>query len=396
MSAASDAHAGERRWTGRSSVSTMIDTCMTLFSPLSIGPLQLPNRVVMAPLGRARAHVERREPTPSVVAYYVQRASAGLTISEATHVAADSVSRAGTAAIHTDGQVDAWRRVTDAVHAAGGRIFQQLFHLGRKADPARLPYVGLPKAPSPIAAIGEFSTPAGPRPFPVPRALSTDEIPGVVNDFRHAAANAHRAGFDGVEIHGANGFLIDQFLRDAANQRADEYGGSIRNRGRFLLEVFEAVASVFGPERVGVRISPHAKADGMGDTTPRETFEHVARELGARGAAYLHLIEPVGTREDDRLGPVVRRAFPGPLILCGSFDRASAQAALDEGRADLIAFGVGFIANPDLVERLRRDAPWNTPDTATFYSGGDKGYIDYPFLDAPAPPARSRALSHPR
>jgi len=353
---------------------------MSLFSPFRVGSLELPNRVVMAPLGRARAHVERREPTPSVVAYYVQRASAGLIISEATHVAFDSVSRPGTAAIHSEGQVEAWRRVTDAVHAASGRIFQQLFHLGRKADPARLPYVGLPKAPSAIAAIGEFSTPAGPRPFPVPRPLLTEEVAGVVEEFRTAAVNAQRAGFDGVEIHGANGFLIDQFLRDAANQRADRYGGAIQNRGRFLLEVVDAVIQVFGAGRVGLRISPHAKADGMGDSAPRETFEYVARQLAARGIAYLHLIEPVGTAEAERLGPIVRRAFSGPLVVCGGFERASAQAALDEDRADLIAFGVGFIANPDLVERLRRNAPWNTPDAATFYSGGDKGYIDYPFL----------------
>ncbi len=361
---------------------------MSLFSPLRIGPLVLLNRVVMAPLGRARANAELREPTPSVVAYYVQRASAGLIISEATHVAFDSVSRPGTAAIHTQGQVEAWRRVTDAVHAAGGRIFQQLFHLGRKADPARLPYVGLPKAPSPIAAIGEFSTPLGPRPFPVPRPLLTEEIDGVVEEFRTAAANARRAGFDGIEIHGANGSLLDQLLRGAANQRADAYGGSIPNRGRFLLEVVDAVSSVFGAERVGVRISPHAKADGMADSTPRETFAYVARELGARGVAYLHLIEPASTPEGDQLGPSVRRAFPGPLILCGGFDRASAEAALDAGRADSIAFGVGFIANPDLVERLRRNAPWNVPDTATFYSGGDKGYIDYPFLSEATPHTR--------
>ena len=354
---------------------------MSLFSPVRVGALDLPNRVVMAPLGRARADAERREPTASVVAYYVQRATAGLIISEATHVAVDSVSRPGTAAIHTEGQVQAWRRVTDAVHAAGGRIFQQLFHLGRKADPARLPYVGLPKAPSPIAAVGEFSTPAGPRPFPVPRALATDEIAGVVEEFRLAAANAQRAGFDGVEIHGANGFLIDQFLRDAANQRSDTYGGPIERRARFLLEVVDATISVFGPDRVGVRISPHAKADGMNDSTPRQTFEHVARQLGSRGVAYLHLIEPVGTAPAEQLADHVRRAFAGPLILCGGFERASAQAALDDARADLIAFGVGFIANPDLVERLRQDAAWNVPDPATFYSGGDKGYIDYPFLN---------------
>lgn len=354
---------------------------MSLFTPLRIGSLQLPNRVVMAPLGRARAHVERREPTDSVIEYYVQRATAGLIVSEATHVAFDSVSRPGTAAIHTEGQVAAWRRVTDAVHASGGRIFQQLFHLGRKADPERLPYAGLPKAPSAVAARGEFSTPSGPRPFPVPRAVEPEEIGGLVGEFGAAAANARRAGFDGIEIHGANGFLIDQFLRDGANRRRDTHGGPIENRARFLLEIVDAVSQVFGPERIGVRVSPHATADGMGDSAPRATFEYVARQLSARAIAYLHLIEPVTTPEPDRLGPLLRRAFAGPLILCGGFDRNSAQAALDEARADLIAFGVGYIANPDLVERLRRDAAWNRPDPATFYSGGDAGYIDYPFLD---------------
>jgi N-ethylmaleimide reductase len=357
---------------------------MSLFAPFNVGPLELPNRVVMAPLGRARADVERREPTDSVVAYYVQRASAGLIISEATHVAFDSVSRPGTAAIHTSGQIVAWRRVTDAVHAAGGRIFQQLFHLGRKADPARLPYVGLPKAPSPIAALGEFSTPAGPRPFPIPRALESDEIPGLVAEFADAAANARRAGFDGVEIHGANGFLIDQFLRDAANRRRDGYGGGVENRARFLLQVVDAVSDVFSAARVGVRLSPHATADGMGDSAPRETFRHVATQLGRRGVAYLHLIEPVGTADSEQLAPLLREAFSGPFILCGGFNRASARLAVEESRADLIAFGVGFIANPDLVHRLRLDAPWNQPDPATFYSGGDRGYIDYPFLTEPS------------
>ncbi len=365
---------------------------MSISRPFKIGPLELPNRIVMAPLGRARAHVERREPTDSVVKYYVQRASAGLIVSEATHVAFDSVSRPGTSAIHSEGQVAAWRRVTDAVHAAGGRIFQQLFHLGRKADPARLPYVGLPKAPSAIAARGEFSTPEGPRPFPVPRPLEVEEIPALVLEFGAAAANAKRAGFDGVEIHGANGFLVDQFLRDFANRRSDGYGGSAQNRARFLLEVVDAVSDVFGADRVGVRISPHATADGIGDSAPRETYEHVARQLGARGVAYLHLIEPVATPEHERFGVLVRSAFRGPLVLCGGFDGPSARAAIDEGRADLIAFGVGFIANPDLVARLERGAPWNRPDTSTFYSGGDQGYIDYPFLTELSPPGAASGL----
>jgi len=354
---------------------------MSLFERVRIGALELPNRIVMAPLGRARAQNESRAPTASVATYYVQRATAGLIVSEATHVSAESVSRPGTSAIHSEEQVEAWRRVTDAVHAAGGRIFQQLFHLGRKADPARLPPgSGSPRAPSAIAARGEFSTAEGPRPFPVPRALRSDEIPGVVADFEHAARNSKRACFDGIEIHGANGFLVDQFLRDGANQRSDHHGGSIENRSRFLLEVVDAAIGVFGAGRVGVRLSPHARGDGTDDSTPQETFGHAAARLSARGIAYLHLIEPAPTPEDQRFAPALRKVFGGPLILCGAFDRTTAERAVREGKADLIAFGAGFIANPDLVERLRRDAPWNTPDPTTFYTGGDRGYIDYPFL----------------
>jgi N-ethylmaleimide reductase len=355
---------------------------MGLFEPLRVGALQLPNRVVMAPLGRARAHPETRAPLDLVSQYYVQRASAGLIVSEATHVSAESVSRPGTSAIHSEQQVEAWRHVTRAVHAAGGRIFQQLFHLGRKADPARLPRGGLPAAPSAIAAIGQFSTPEGQKPFPLPRALEREEIPLRVGDFARAAENSKRAGFDGVEIHGANGYLIDQFLRDGANQRRDDYGGAIAQRARFLLEVTDAAIAVFGADRVGVRLSPHAKGDGTSDSDPRATYGYVADELAARDVAYLHLIEPADTPLEERIGPTLRHAFSGPLILCGGFDRQSAERALEAGAADLVAFGVGFIANPDLVERLRRNARWNTPDPSTYYSGGAQGYIDYPVLDA--------------
>jgi len=355
---------------------------MTPLDPIHVGALEFPNRIVMAPLGRARANPETREPTASVVRYYAQRATAGLIVSEATHVSADSVSRPGTSAIHSEGQVAAWRQVTEAVHAAGGRIFQQLFHLGRKADPGRLPRGGLPPAPSAIAAKGEFSSPQGTRSFPVPRPLESHEIPKLVEEFAVASGNSRRAGFDGIEIHGANGFLIDQFLRDGANRRTDRFGGSIENRARFLLDVVDAAADVFGADRVGVRVSPHARADGIDDSTPAQTFGYVAKALSARQIAYLHLIEPVDTAVDDRLGPVIRQLFRGPLILCGGFQRDSAWRAIAEGRADLVAFGAGFIANPDLVARLRRDAPWNVPDPSTFYVGGDRGYTDYPFLDA--------------
>jgi N-ethylmaleimide reductase len=353
-----------------------------LFDRVRIGRLELPNRVVMAPLGRARCDVATRAPTDSVVLYYRQRASAGLIVSEATHVSTDSVSRPGTSAIHDDIQVTRWRAVTDAVHQAGGRIFQQLFHLGRKADPARLPRGGLPPAPSAVAAKGEFSTPAGPKPFPVPRRLDLDEVPLLVQEFARAAANSRRAGFDGVEIHGANGFLIDQFLRDGANHRADRYGGSVENRAQFLLEVVDAVGATIGADRVGVRLSPHATADGTNDSNPEETFRYAAEQLNRRNLAYLHLIEPVDTPAEFRLASAVRRAFRGPLILCGKFDGATARAAVDKGLADLVAFGVGFIANPDLVARIRVGAAWNAPDVSTFYAGGDKGYVDYPFLSS--------------
>ncbi len=362
-----------------------------LFEPFRLGALTLPNRVVMAPLGRARANAETREPTASVVTYYVQRASAGLIITEATHVSANSVSRPGTSAIHSEGQVAAWSQVTRAVHAAGGRIVQQLFHLGRKADPARLPQGGLPPAPSAIAAKGEFGTPLGPKAFPVPRELATDEIPGLVREFQLAARNSKRAGFDGVEIHGANGFLIDQFLRDGGNQRTDAYGGSIANRARFLLEVVDAVVGELGADRVGVRLSPHATGDGLFDSTPRETYRYAAEQLGARRLAYLHLIEPLSTPPEARFAQLFREAFDGPLVVCGSFDRAAAHTAIAERSADLVAFGVGFIANPDLVERLRRNAPWNPPHPPTFYVGGDQGYIDYPFLAQPSSSAALRS-----
>jgi N-ethylmaleimide reductase len=356
------------------------DSSRRLFEPVRVGAVDLPNRIVMAPLGRARAHVETRQPTASVAVYYAQRATAGLIVSEATHVSAESVSRPGTSAIHDDAHVDAWSRVTRAVHDAGGRMFQQLFHLGRKADPARLPGGGLPAGPSPIAAKGQFTTPAGPQPFPVPRALDVDEIAERVSEFARAARNSRRAGFDGIELHGANGFLIDQFLRDSANRRDDRYGGSIENRARFLLEILDAVGTAVGFDRVGVRVSPHARVDGTDDSNPGALFEYVASRLEERRVAYLHLIEPVDTPAADRLAPRLRRAFRGPLIVCGGLDRASASELLAEGDADLVAFGTAYIANPDLVERLRIAAPWNPPDPSTFYSGGDRGYIDYPFL----------------
>ncbi|WP_437883998.1 alkene reductase [Pseudomonas sp. LRF_L74] len=353
---------------------------MSLFQPGQLGELELANRLVMAPLGRARSDERSREPLPRVATYYSQRASAGLIVSEATHVAAESVSRPGGSAIHDDAQVEAWKPVTAAVHAEGGRIFQQLFHLGRKAHQSRTPNHQLPVAPSAIAARGEVATPDGQQPFPVPRALALEEVAQRVEDFRRAARNAGQAGFDGVEIHAANGYLIDQFLRDGANQRSDAYGGSVEKRARFLLEIVDAAIDELGASRVGVRVSPHFRVDGIDDSDPAALYAYVADQLQARGIAYLHLIEPDSTPANERLAPDLRQRFKGAFILAAEFDRDSAIRAIAEGRADFIAFGRLFIANPDLVERFRRQAPLNTPDEASFYVGGDHGYIDYPFL----------------
>lgn len=354
---------------------------MSLFQPGRLGQLALHNRLVMAPLGRARSDLDTRQPLPRVVTYYRQRASAGLIVSEATHVSSESVSRPGGSAIHDDAQVQAWQPVTAAVHAEGGRIFQQLFHLGRKAHQSRLPNRELPVAPSAIAAQGEVPTPEGPQPFPVPRALARDEIAQRVEDFRRAARNAGRAGFDGVEIHAANGYLIDQFLRNASNQREDDYGGSVENRARFLLDVVDAAIAELGADHVGVRVSPHFTIDGSSDSDPRALYRYVVDQLQVRGVAYLHLIEPDSTPDEQRLAPELRQRFKGALILAGEFDRERAIHAIEQGRADFIAFGRLFIANPDLVERLRLQAPLNAPDESSFYVGGDAGYIDYPFLN---------------
>jgi N-ethylmaleimide reductase len=351
-----------------------------LLETAQLGPFAAANRIVMAPLGRARNAESSREPLARSVTYYTQRATAGLIITEATHVSEFSVSRPGTAAIHAPGQVVAWTRVTQSVHAAGGRIFQQLFHLGRKADPARLPHGALPVAPSAIAARGEIPTPRGTMPFPVPRALETLEVPVLVEQFRRAIVNSHRAGFDGVEIHAANGFLVDQFLRDGANRRDDHYGGTIENRARFLLEIVDHAIDVFGATGVGVRISPHPMADGTADSDPRALFAHVAQALDRRRIAFLHVIEPDTTPDAACVAPLLRQHFVGPLILAGDFNRETAERAIQSLRADFIAFGRLYIANPDLVARFRLDAPLNMPDVSTFYSGGDRGFIDYPTL----------------
>lgn len=359
---------------------------MDLFSPVRLGSLELRNRFVMAPLARARCD-DDRAPTGIVARYYAQRATAGLIVSEATSVSPMSVSRPHAAAIFNAIQTAGWARVAERVHAAGGLMFQQLYHLGRKSDPTRMPDGAAPVAPSAIAAIGKIGGLLGPVDFATPRALATDEIAGVVAEFRAAAVNARKAGMDGVEIHGANCYLVDQFLRDGANRRTDRYGGSIENRARFMLEVVDAVVDVFGRDSVGIRLSPHARGDGTSDSDPATTFRYAAGALGERGIAYIHLVEASkhGLSQSPPDGvppilPIVRRAFRGAIIANGGFDKSSANALIASRAAECVAFGTLYIANPDLVERFHRDAPLNPPDPSTFHHGGEAGYVDYPAL----------------
>jgi N-ethylmaleimide reductase len=360
-----------------------------LFTPFTIGDLELPNRLVMAPLTRGRAGAEGI-PNDLMAEYYGQRASAGLIVSEATHVSPQGSGWVGAPGIHHAGQVRGWQKVTNAVHAEGGRMFLQLWHTGRASHPDF--HEGAPPvAPSPIAIRNdEIRTPQGKKPYPTPRALETEEIPGVVQDYAKAATLAKEAGFDGVEIHGANGYLIDQFLRDGSNQRTDRYGGSIENRVRFLLEVTEAVIGAWQPERVGLRISPTNNYNDQHDSNPAALFTHVAKEINRFGLAYLHVLEALPghmlATPGPRVTPAIRKAFGGPLIVNGGYDAETGAQAIERGAADLIAYGVPFLANPDLVERYRSGAPLNAPDFATFYAAGPKGYVDYPAL-AEAQPA---------
>jgi 2,4-dienoyl-CoA reductase-like NADH-dependent reductase (Old Yellow Enzyme family) len=346
-----------------------------LFSPLRVGELELPNRVVMAPLTRCRAGAGR-VPTPLMRGYYVQRASAGLIIAEATAVDPMGVGYPDTPGIWSEDQVAGWRTVTDAVHAAGGRIVLQLWHVGRISHPTYLDGA-LPVAPSAIAAAGHVKLLRPKQPFPLPRALATEELPGIVEGYRRGAENAQRAGFDGVELHAANGYLLDQFLQDGSNHRADAYGGSVANRARLLLEATDAAIGVWGPGRVGVHLAPRGDSHTMGDSDPAETFGHVARELGRRGIAFLCAREHQAA---DSLGPSLKQAFGGVFIANEAFTGASAEAAIAAGEADAVAFGRLFIANPDLPRRLREQAPLNEPDTTTFYTAGAAGYTDYPTL----------------
>jgi N-ethylmaleimide reductase len=360
-------------------------TGIDILSPFKLGPLMLPNRVVMAPMTRNRAG-PGNVPGPLNATYYAQRASAGLIVSEATQVSPQGVGYPGTPGIHSAEQVAGWKSVTDAVHAAGGRIFLQLWHVGRISHPALQPDGALPVAPSAIAPAGHAMTGDGLKPFAAPRALETAEIAGIVEDYRRGARNARAAGFDGVELHGANGYLIDQFLRDGANRRTDRYGGNAANRVRFLIEATEAVVGEWGADRVGVRLSPTNPFNDMTDSNPATTFATAVRELNRFGLAYLHVVEPVA---DDPVPAgempdiaFFRRLWRGALIGNKGYDLARANAAIREGLADLISFAALFLANPDLPARFRSGGPFNPPDRKTFYGGTAAGYTDYPRLAA--------------
>ncbi|XHR28835.1 MAG: alkene reductase [Chthoniobacteraceae bacterium] len=348
----------------------------TLFDPVQIGDLHLPNRIVMAPLTRCRSGKERI-PNDLMVEYYRQRSGAGLILSEATSITPQGVGYPDTPGIWSQEQVEGWRKVTAAVHHSGGHIALQLWHVGRVSDP--IYHNGaLPVAPSAIALSGHVRLVRPLRPYVTPRALELNEIPGIIEAYRQGALNAKEAGFDAVEIHGANGYLLDQFLHDGSNHRTDLYGGSIENRARLLLEVTDAVVSVWGAGRVGVHLAPRGDSQDMADSNPLATFTYVARELGKRKIAFICAREKLGP---DRHGPVLKKEFGGVWIANELFTRETATEVLAAGEADAVAFGIPYLANPDLPVRFALEAPLNEPDKETFYGEGPKGYTDYPFLN---------------
>lgn len=351
----------------------------TLFDPLKIGDLTLKNRIVMAPLTRARSGVART-PGPMVAEYYAQRASAGLIVSEATSVTPLGVGYADTPGIWSEEQVEGWKLSTKAVHDAGGLIFMQLWHVGRISDPSLLGGQP-PVSASAIAAKGEVSLLRPKRPYPVPHALTLAEIDEVIEAYRKGAENAKRAGFDGVELHGANGYLLDQFLQDGSNQRTDAYGGSIENRARLMLAAVDAAISVWGPDRVGLHIAPRADSHDMGDSDLPATFDYVARAMRERKIAFLMARERVAS---DSLGPQLKAAFGGIYIANEGLTGETGQQLLDAGEADAIGFGKDFISNPDLPARLKAGAPLNPWKMETFYAPGPGGYTDYPALETAA------------
>jgi N-ethylmaleimide reductase len=364
-----------------------MNTSKPLLTPVTIGPYELPNRLVMAPLTRNRAGAGL-VPHSLNATYYAQRATAGLIISEASQISPQGMGYPDTPGIYSPEQIEGWKLVTSAVHECGGRIFLQLWHVGRVSHPSLQPNGELPVAPSAIAPEGMAATYQGEQPFVTPRALELSEIPGIVRDYHQAAANALAAGFDGVEIHSANGYLLDQFLHDGSNHRADAYGGTIANRARLLLEVVEAVVGVWGADRVGIRLSPSGTFGSMSDSDPKALFTYVAHALDAFNLAYLHVVEPrVNGNVDREVDPEAldaryfRTVYSGRLIAAGGFTQESGNQAIAAGDADLIAYGRLYIANPDLVERFAQDAPLNPYDRNTFYGGDARGYTDYPTLE---------------
>jgi N-ethylmaleimide reductase len=365
-----------------------------LFQPYRLGRYDLPHRIVMAPLTRSRARQPGNVPGPLNACYYAQRASAALIISEATQVSMQGQGYAWTPGIHSREQVEGWRLVTEAVHRAGGLIFNQLWHVGRISHPCLQPDQMLPVAPSAIKPSGmafvENENGEGELvPFVTPRALQVEEMPYLVRQYFRGARNAMAAGFDGVEVHGANGYLLEQFLTTGTNRRDDGYGGPVQNRARLLMEVVETVIEVWGSDRVGVRLSPLSTFNDISDDEPETTFGYTADQLNAYDLAYLHLVNPAtaalesGTEPDARsmrMVDLIRETYRGTLMIAGGFDRDTAEAWLEQGKADLIAFGRRFLANPDLPERFRLRAPLNPDDPTTYYGGGAKGYTDYPTL----------------
>jgi N-ethylmaleimide reductase len=363
----------------------------SLFEPLNLGRYHLRHRILMAPLTRSRARNPGNVPTSLMACYYAQRASAALIISEATQVSMQGQGYAWTPGIHSRDQIEGWRVITEAVHALGGLIFLQLWHVGRISHPALQPDGMLPVAPSAIKPEGQafIENELGEAemvPFVTPRALETLEVPHVVRQYERGARNAMEAGFDGVEIHGANGYLPDQFLSSKTNHRMDEYGGTVANRARLLKEVVEAIVPVWGSDRVGVRLSPLGTFNDIADDDPEATFGYVSEMLTRYELAYLHLVNPaLGAIENHaepdersrRVLELIRNAYHGTLIIAGGFDQDTAEQWLSTGRADAIAFGRKFLANPDLPDRFRGHAPLNGDDPSAYYGGGEKGYIDY-------------------
>jgi N-ethylmaleimide reductase len=356
-----------------------------LFSTYKLGAITLPNRLIMAPLTRGRAGKDRI-PNELMAEHYAQRASAGLIIAEATNISEVAAGWNESPGIYNDAQVKGWQQVTAAVHNSGGRIYLQLWHTGRASHPDFQPNGGVPVSSSAIAAAGDAHTPHGKKPYPVPRALEISEIPGLVQDYVAATQRAQAAGFDGVEIHSANGYLLDQFLRDGVNQRTDAYGGSVVNRSRLLLEVTKAVVEAWSADRVGIRLSPTSGFNDMRDSDPITTFTTVARSLNDFNLAYLHILEALPGHmlagPGERVTPHIRQVYQGTLMINGGYDGVTGEAAIEGNEADLIAYGIPFLTNPDLPERIKNHASLNPPDFATFYTPGAKGYTDYPFLAA--------------